>query len=131
MHPIFGRASRLASYLAVWILGGVLVGGVLTKLEFGWIEALAWLLPLFLVYAFACLSAWYICRAFPLRSTSLLTVFATSRLAALTASALWNVIARTLIAGLNGLPLVAGSPAQYEQQLPLLFAVGVFLFLIA
>jgi two-component system sensor histidine kinase AlgZ len=131
MHPILGRASRLASYLAVWILGGVLVAAVLTKLEFGWVEALAWLLPLFVVYAFACLSAWYICRAFPLRTTSLFTVFASSGLAALTASALWNAIARAWIAGLSGVSPFAGSTAQYEQQLPLLFAVGVFLYLIA
>ena len=66
MHPILGRIERLAAYLAVWLIAGVLVAGVFTRFGLGWVEALALLVPLFLVYAFVCLSAWYVSRATPL-----------------------------------------------------------------
>ena len=52
MHPILGRAERLAAYLAAWLVVCVLLAGVFTRLGLGWIEALALLLPLCLVYAF-------------------------------------------------------------------------------
>ena len=131
MHPVLGRLSRLASYLAVWTLAGVLVAAVLTRLDLGWVEALTLLLPLFVVYAFACLSAWYICRAFPLHSSSLLRVLGSCGLAALMASGLWLVIARAWIALLGLTPAFSAAAARYDQQLPLLFAVGVLLFLLA
>jgi hypothetical protein len=89
MHPILGRVARLASYLAVWTVAAVLVAGALTRLDLTWVEALVFLVPLFLVYAFACLSAWYVCRAFPLRGDGLLLVLTSCGLAALTASAVW------------------------------------------
>ena len=131
MHPILSRVSRLASYLAVWTVAAVLVAGVLTRLDLTWVEALVFLVPLFLVYAFACLSAWYVCRAFPLRGDSLLLVLASCGLAALTASAVWLAIARAWIAVLGSTPAFAAASARYDQQLPLLFAVGVLLFLLA
>ena len=40
-----------------------------TRFGLGWIEALALLAPLFLVYAFVCLSAWYVSRATPLTTS--------------------------------------------------------------
>ena len=69
MHPILGRIDRLAAYLAVWLGADVLLAGLYTRFGLGWIEALALLSPLFLVYAFVCLSAWYVSRATPLTST--------------------------------------------------------------
>jgi two-component system, LytTR family, sensor histidine kinase AlgZ len=131
MHPILGRMNRLAPYLAAWTMAGVLASGVLTRLGLGWVDALALLVPLFLVYAFACLSAWYICRAFPLATTGLVRVLASSGVAAILASAIWMAIARAWIAALGWTPAFAASPARYEQQLPLLFAIGVLLYLLA
>ena len=89
MHPILGRAERLAAYLAAWLVVCVLLAAVFTRLGLGWVEALALLLPLCLVYAFVCLSAWYVSRAVPLRTSSVLQVLASSALAAVIASGLW------------------------------------------
>jgi hypothetical protein len=131
MHPILGRVHRLVSYLAVWTLAAVLVAALLTRLGLAWIEALVLLLPLFVVYAFTCLSAWYVCRATPLRASSVLRVLASCGLAALTASAVWIAIARAWIVMLGSTPAFAAASGRYDQQLPLLFAVGVLLFLLA
>ena len=131
MHPILGRLGRLASYLAVWTVAAVLMAGALTRLDLAWAEALAFLVPLFVVYAFACLSAWYVCRAFPLRGDRLLLVLTSCGLAALTASAVWIVVARAWIAVLGSTPAFAAASTRYDQQLPLLFVAGVLLFLLA
>jgi LytS/YehU family sensor histidine kinase len=131
MHPILGRLDRLAPYLAVWVVAGVLVAAVLTRLDLAWGEALVLVVPLFLVYAFACLSAWYVCQALPLRGGSMVRIGASCGLAALTASAAWLAIARAWIVVLSLTPAFAPASMRYEQKLPLLFAVGVLLFLLA
>jgi sensor histidine kinase YesM len=131
MHPILGRATRLASYVAVWTLAAVLMAAVSTRLGLAWVDALALIVPLFLVYSFACLSAWYVCRGFPLRSGSMLRVLSSCALAALTASAVWLAIARAWMSVLISTPTFAAASTRYEEQLPLLFAVGVLLFLLA
>jgi two-component system sensor histidine kinase AlgZ len=131
MHPILGRLNRLVSYLAVWTLAATLGAAVLTRLGLGWIEALVLLVPLFLVYSFACLSAWYVCRAFPLRASSLPRVLASCALAAVTASAVWLAISRAWIVVLGSTPTFAAAAPRYDQQQPLLFAVGVLLYLLA
>ena len=57
MHPILARWERLLAYLAAWLIIGVLLATAVTPQGLGWIEALFFLLPLLLVYAFICLSA--------------------------------------------------------------------------
>jgi len=131
VHPILGRVERLASYLLAWTLVAVFVAAVLTRFDLTWIEALALTVPLFLAYAFACLSAWYVCRAMPLRSSGLPRVLASSGLTAMFASGAWLAIARVWITMLAATPPFADASARYEQQLPFLFAIGVMLFLLA
>ena len=103
MHPILGRIDRLAAYLAVWLSAGVLIAGVFTRFGLGWVEALVFLAPLFLVYAFVCLSAWYVSRASPLTTTSsVLRVLVSSVLASMFASGLWLGVTNAWIAALTG-----------------------------
>jgi len=62
----------LGNTLYLIILGkSILLAAVVTRQGLGWAEALALLLPMCLVYGFACLSAWYVCRATPLTSPGL------------------------------------------------------------
>jgi hypothetical protein len=131
MHPILGRASRLALYLSVWALAAGLVASVLTQTDLTWIEALVFLLPLFLVYGFVCLSAWYVCRALPLRVSSATSVLMSCSVTALTASAAWIAAARGWGVALGMTPAFANAAPRYDAQLPLLFALGVLLFLLA
>jgi two-component system sensor histidine kinase AlgZ len=131
VHPILGRIERLAAYLLVWLSAGVLAAGLFTRFGLGWTEALVWLAPLFLVYAFICLSAWYVSRAAPLTTSGVLRVLASSVVASAFASGLWLAIATAWIAALNTLPAFGPAAARYAQQLPLLFALGVLLYLLA
>ena len=131
MHPILSRVERLAAYLGAWLMLGVVLAAVFTRLGLSWVEALALLLPLFLVYANVCLSSWYISRATPLNTSSLLRVLATSGFAALVSGAGLLALARLWVAILAATPAFAASTARYDQQMPFLFALGVLLFLLA
>lgn len=66
-HPFFASRRRLALYLGGWLFVGALLAALVHVLKprpLEWIVAFT--LPLVLVYAFACLSAWWVCRSLPL-----------------------------------------------------------------
>jgi len=131
MHPILARAERLTSYLAAWLIVAVLLAAVLTRQGLSWLEALALLVPMCLVYGFACLSAWYVCRATPLTSSGVLRVLSSSALAAVLASGLWVELMHLWVSALVALPFFTESAARYAGHDPVLFAAGVLLFLLA
>jgi two-component system sensor histidine kinase AlgZ len=131
MHPILTRAERLTTYLTAWLVVAVLLASVVTRQGLGWAEALVFLVPMCLVYGFACLSAWYVCRATPLTTSGVLRVLASSALAAVLASGLWVALMRLWVSALVLLPLFAASATRYASHEPLLFASGVLLFLLA
>jgi len=131
MHPILARAERLGAYLAASLIVAVLLAAVLNRQDVGWLPGLALLLPICIVYAFVCLSAWYVCRATPLASSSVVRVLGSSALAAVVASGLWMVMARTWLTVLGSVSAIALTPENYARHEPLLFASGVLLFLLA
>src|ERR1044071_7741025 len=83
MHPIFGSRRRLLLYLLAWTPILALLAYV-TRSTTGvsWRDACAVLAPACLVYAFLCLSSWYICRARPLRPANAVSLLVTFALAA-------------------------------------------------
>lgn len=131
MHPIFARGERLALYLATWLILGVLLAAVLTTQGLAWGQAFAFLLPVLLVYAFVCLSAWYVCRAAPLMTGSLIRALATSLLASIVASGLLTGLTLLWVTVLGAMPAFAGAVGQYGAQRPFVFAAGMLLFLLA
>jgi two-component system sensor histidine kinase AlgZ len=131
MHPILARAERLAAYLAAWLIVAVLLAAVLTRDDITWLAALSLLLPTCLVYAFVCLSAWYVCRATPLTSSGAMRVLASSAMAAVIASGLWIGLTRAWLAALAAVTTLGPTLEQYTRHEPLLFASGVLLFLLA
>jgi two-component system, LytTR family, sensor histidine kinase AlgZ len=130
VHPILGRVGRLAAYLAVWLTVCVFVGGVFTRFGLSWTEALALLVPLFMVYAFVCLSAWYVSRATPLTG-SVLLVIVSSVLAAGFAGGLWLGLTQAWIGVLSATETFAPAATRYAGQLPFLYTLGVLLFLLS
>ena len=68
MHPILDDRRRLALYLLVWLMIGLLlsVGSPIGRMD----DVCGVPVPLCFLYAFVCLSAWYLCRAFPLGGQS-------------------------------------------------------------
>src|SRR5215212_10289851 len=95
MHPILARGSRLALYLGGWTVLGALLAALLAAphaLLPG--QSVAVAVPLALVYAFVCLSAWYVARSTPLGPTGNVRLFTTALTAAAMSSAAWLIVAR-------------------------------------
>jgi two-component system, LytTR family, sensor histidine kinase AlgZ len=131
MHPLLSRRSYLSAYLAVWVpLAGLLVflirvsGGITTT------QACVLLLPMALLYAAACLSTWYTCRATPLYTSGIARVFATHVLAALLLSFGWVRVGSLFARALSEASAFKDLSAQYEAHVPILFVSGVFLYFI-
>ena len=127
MHPILGDRRNLAIYLLLWQLVGLLLtlGGTETS---AWNTSAAFFLPLAFVHAFVCLSAWYLCLAFPLiTGTRILSIVIAHVLAAIVASVLWVVFAGFWAVGLDAMVPVGAQGLYSGQQLRLL-VVGALLF---
>ena len=94
MHPIFASRHRLLLYVGVWAaIGGVLAAvlHLIRPRPIG--PLLLFLVPLLIFYAFAWLSAWWVCRANPPATTSPDRLVAVIAGAALQASVMWMLLA--------------------------------------
>jgi len=131
MHPILARGSRLALYLGAWTLVGILLAALLAGP--GGLTAARSLvvsIPLALVYAFFCLSAWYVARSTPLGPTGGVRLIATALTASVISSAAWLAVARgwlELFAEGSRLP----PPELFPALRALIFGFGLLLYLLS
>src|SRR5258708_12052761 len=116
MHPIFSRRAWLAAYLSAAAVGAALLA-VLLRVPGGlsWLEAAELAGPLALVYAFVCLTPWYLCGMLPLGGTHPVKVALEHLGAAVLATGLWvgaaQVLAPTPEVGPSGQPVIPYPPA--------------------
>jgi len=103
MHPIFRSKGWFAAYVIAYAtLGGMLA--VLIHAASGaldWKETLAITEPLFVFFAFVCLTPWYACRQLPPASTNKIRLVLYHVSAAVLATALWIALARGIGYALN------------------------------
>src|SRR5262245_55066556 len=131
MHPILARGSRLALYLGAWTLVGMLLAALLAGPGgLTVVRSLVVSIPLALVYAFFCLSAWYVARSTPLGPTGGVRLIATALTASIISSAAWLVVARGWLE-----LFAAGSRLARRELFPalraLIFGVGLLLYLLS
>jgi two-component sensor histidine kinase len=114
MHPILSSGKRLLLYLASWapILG-------LLALVTG--ESIAVLAPAGLLYAFLCLTPWYVCRARPLHPSKAFSIALTHGVSALAGGG-FLLGALVVAAAAIDKPLSSAAP---------LFGMGVLLYLLS
>src|SRR5215468_769102 len=132
MHPILGQLRRFVLYLLAWIpLGAILFYLLNSPGGLTWPRALAMVIPLCLLYASLCLSAWYSCRVTPLESSGFLRLVLTHLIAAVIMSLLWMAAAKGIALVFSTLEGFHGLDKQIDPDYPLLFASGVLLYLLA
>ncbi len=132
MHPILRDRRTLALYLLAWLAPGLMLAALLaTTAKASWTGAVCFSLPAMVVYAFMSLSAWYVCRAFPLQGTNLAKTLSSLFFAALLSSALWFLACFAWASGLEWMEPGLAPRERYQDSLPLLASFGVGLFLIA
>jgi len=131
MHPILARGTRLALYLAVWTIIGLLLAALLAGPGgLAASQALAIALPIALAYAFFCLSAWYVARSTPIGPTGPVRLAATALTSSVISSAVWLAVARGwLEVFTRGSDLASGRV--FLAVRPLIFGFGVLLYLLS
>jgi two-component system, LytTR family, sensor histidine kinase AlgZ len=131
MHPLLTRRSYLGAYLAVWLpLGCLLVFLIKVSGGIGTLEATVIVVPMAVLFAGACLSAWYTCRATPLRSSGIARVFVTHLVAAFILSFVWSQIGRLYAHALSSSPSFQGLDLRYDAHSAILTVSGVLLYLV-
>src|SRR5580704_16887887 len=131
MHPLLAGKGRVTLYLIAWLPLAGLLGYLLSltgKLPL--IEAEALAVPLSLFYALVCLAPWYMCKVLPLGPSQVLKLLGNHAPAAIVAALLWIVVAKGLAMALGRLYFPQLNE-RFSSQLPLLFGIGVLLYMLA
>ncbi len=132
MHPILAARDRLLLYLTAWLpIAGLLAGLFVFAGRLSWSEAALLAVPMTLVYAFLCLSAWYLCRAFPLERTGVAKLIGIYAVAAILSSSSWTLLGRGLATAMSAVPSFQMLEEHYRGQTPLLMGVGALVFILA
>ncbi|MGE5814048.1 MAG: sensor histidine kinase [Acidobacteriota bacterium] len=133
VHPIVASRARLNLYLLAWNPVALLFAAMLALgAGLPWAQSVVIALPLALVYAFVCLSGWYISRQVPRTAVDLFRLLGAHTAAACLSSAMWVAFGRALAHALAAAtPFLAGIEPALVGQWPLLFVVGVLLYLLA
>src|SRR2546426_883332 len=114
MHPILSSVRRLTVYLAVWV-------PIIGLLALAARESLAVLAPAGAIYAFLCLTPWYICRSRPLQLSNATELTITHLAAAVAGGGLLAGSALAAAAVFQK-PTASGAP---------LFGMGALLYLVS
>src|SRR5437867_3187607 len=128
MHPLLLGRLRAALYFGAWLGIGARLTALMLLLEpRPLVHAIAFTGPMILVYAFDCLSAWWVCRAHPLGLTPPLRLAGNLLGAALLSSAGWVALG-ALWAGVLLRAGIGPGRAVIPRDLTLLFVAGFVLY---
>ncbi len=131
MHPLLAERKRLALYLAAWVPIAALLAALLNLSgPLTWWDASLLALPLAFFYAFLCLPAWYLCRAFPLDTTEWTRLIAMGLAASFLTAILWVILGESWASLLSRI-YSPGIEENYVAVLPLLLGLGEVMFLLS
>ncbi|HUB80669.1 MAG TPA: histidine kinase [Bryobacteraceae bacterium] len=132
MHPLLESSRRLALYLAAWIpVLALLVYVMWASGGIGWLDATVVLAPSCLIYAFACLSPWYICGTLPLGADRWQSLAITFGMASTMGSLVLVGGAWLTASAVAETGKMAGIEQRLHGHLALLFGMGVLLYLLS
>ncbi len=131
MHPLIAGQGRLSLYLLAWSPLALLLAYLLVMMGgLRWLEAVTLSLPLALFYAFVCLTPWYMCLVLPLGFSHTFKIVGKHLAAAIAAGLTWIVLAKGMAVAL-GRYFFLHLNERFSPQLPLLFGIGVLLYLLS
>ncbi len=131
MHPLLTR-NRLGLYLLGWIpLAAILVYLMTSAGALTWLESSVIVIPLCVLYAFICLSAWYTAKSAPIQRESALRLIVVHSLAAALVSYFWMGLGWVLVAALSKTSAFQGLDRRFAPQAAILFGAGYLLYLLS
>jgi len=127
MHPLLLSRSRIVLYLLAWVPVGGLLGYLLWQpCNLSGAEAISLSIPLSLFYAFVCLTPWYLLPSATRQPWKLVVNHAA---ASIVAGLLWIVLAKLIALALTR--YFPNLNNRFSPQLPLVFGIGILLYLLA
>ncbi|MES1261656.1 MAG: histidine kinase [Acidobacteriota bacterium] len=127
MHPILQSWRRFATWMAGWIpVGAILVLVAHLSGRMRYMEAALVMAPATLVFAFVCLSPFYVCRSLPLRSAPPFKLMLNHLAAALLLSGGVMLIARFTASMLA--PSFPGIERRFLNALPVLSVIVLLIY---
>jgi len=131
MHPLFYRPARLLLYLLGCLACALLLAPVFAASgPRPYSQAITFIAPLAIIYGLVCLSAWWVCRSYPVSRTVPWRVGLVQLAAAVLASLAWSLLGAGWAAALKR--FVAPLPHEaLSRDLLVLFAAGVPLYLLS
>jgi len=119
-------------YLTVWGAAGLLLGFVISSFNgLHVLYSIGFTLPMMLLYGEVNLSAWYLCRAFPLERTSVWKILLVAAVAVTIFSSLWTLLGWGVMSIIEQSFSVTLSPLPLIQSLLIVYITGKPLFLIS
>jgi two-component system sensor histidine kinase AlgZ len=126
VHPLLSDFRKLGIYLLAWTpIAGLLVSLLRSTGDFTWTQAAELIVPLAIVYAFMCLSGWYLCKFVPAGVPAIWYLLIAMTPAAAVASLMWAGGFAWAVAAEWGLE------RNYLPHRPMLFGAGMLIYLLA
>jgi hypothetical protein len=131
MHPILASPRRLLLYLLSWTPILALLAAVTWQSSSAtWLQAASALGPACALFAFVCLSPYYICRSLPIGPSSALNLLVTFGGAAAAGGLIFAWSAWQTALALDSTAALRGI-ARLRTHVPVWFAMGVLLYLLS
>jgi two-component system, LytTR family, sensor histidine kinase AlgZ len=131
LHPVLSRREYFAAYAGVWaVLALLFIILIHTSGGIGLTEAIVLLGPMLVLYAAIGLSAWYVCKATPLRTARDVRVFATHLTAGFALSFIWMQVGSFYARLLWRSAHFRGIEERYASHQTILLVGGVLLYLL-
>ena len=132
MHPFLAHREKIGLYLIVWFILGLLIS-TLTVLSdnFDWVLALSFSIPITMLYAFVGLSAYFLCRVFPLNREKILQPIVVFIFVSLLSSGLWVLLGKDWYWLLHQIMELDTTDKLSAPLITILFGVGVVLYIVS
>jgi len=132
MHPLLVSGAALALYVAGWVpLAALLVYVLEASGNLGWTASIAIAVPACTVYAFICLTPWYVVRMMPLRETRVSRILLSTFAAGIVSSIILVAVARASAVALSRVGAFEAVDQRFRPHTPLVFGMGVLLYLLS
>ncbi|MGD0036861.1 MAG: histidine kinase [Bacteroidota bacterium] len=131
MHPILSNRRTLALYLTIWLSIGLLIEiPFIFSYKSQWAAFLLSDIPLNIFFAFICLSSYYLCRIFPVKTTQWYNLLSMFVVAACIAAGIELVIGYGWVHLVDSLKIASSISPLYEPWIAGIFSTLVLIFLL-
>jgi two-component system, LytTR family, sensor histidine kinase AlgZ len=131
VHPILSNRRTLALYLTIWLSIGLLIEvPFIFQYKNQWAAFLLSYIPLNLFFSFICLSSYYLCKVFPIKTTQWYNLLSMFVVAACIAAGLELGIGYGWVLLIDSLKISPSISLLYEPWIAGIFSILILIFLL-